>query len=207
MKLAHETQLPLFSQGEAFETAGTLALESFNLRKIREFDAEAVVTSIKPELFAYKPPHIQDKSATSIDDLYIRPEFTSAELQTSLRLLADCVRLVEFSIGELHSGRPITSDEAVLNIQSLLPELFACRGLGDSFGALINCIQNALINHHGMPLTEAQLVALREILTTTRNEPFMRFEKAVEVILAFETEEFVVEPESLQFLTNFFDEP
>jgi hypothetical protein len=206
MRRTHETQLPLFAREEMADSSGTLSLESLNSRRLREFDEEAIVTSMRPESLGYALPQSSKDPRATIDDVYIAPEFTSTELQTSLRLLAECLGQADIAIKELQAERRIPSDEAVLRIHSLLPELFACRALGDSFGALINSLLNALINRRGLPLSLPQLVALRDIIKVTRNEPFMKFDKAVDLIMEFEEHDFHVEPHSLQFLSSFLDE-
>lgn len=186
----------------------TRALEHLNRSRTREFDDQTARENSTPEIFAYRPSAVRSREAeTSIDELYYSPEYTSRELQTVLRLLARCIQLVGVSIDELRAGHKLGAHESTLELQSLLPELFACRGLGDGYGAIVNCVQLALINRRGVPLDEDQLLALKEILNAARNAPFIRFDKARRHIREFERHDFIVEPVSLQFLSNFFDEP
>lgn len=199
-----ETPLPQPAKSKTPDS--TLTLEQLNRSRVKEFDDRA--TSETPEIFGYYPPIDRRREAEiSIDELYYNPEFTSRELQTALRLLATCITLAAEALQELQAGHNLASHEATLSIQSLLPELFACRGLGDGYGALINSIQLALINRHGVSLDERQLRALKDIFEATRKAPFIRFDKARRLIRDFERHDFIVEPVTLQFLSNFFDEP
>lgn len=201
----NETPLPSPVKSKAIDS--TLTLEELNKSRIREFNDSSAREKATPEIFAYYPPADRRREAEiSIDELYHNPEFTSRELQTALRLLAECITLADEALGELRASRPLASHEATISIQSLLPELFACRGLGDGYGALINCVQLALINRHAVPLEESHLIALRSILRATRDAPFIRFDKARRLIRDFEQHDFVVEPVTLQFLSSFFDE-
>lgn len=199
----NETPLPEPARSKAFDA--TRALEQLNLSQVKRFDDASRDT---PQLFGYIKDIDQSTGReTSIDELYSNPEFTSRELQIALRLLGESISLSTLALDELRSGDRLASHEATLSLQSRLPELFACRGLGDGYGAIVNSIQLALINRRGQPLDENQLNSLRNLLKELRAQPFIRFDKARKLIKEFELHDFIVEPVTLQFLSNFFDEP
>ena len=54
---------------------------------------------------------------------------------------------------QLMSGSDILADDAVQRFQGRLPELFNCRNLSDSFGAIVGAAINALNNRRGDPLS------------------------------------------------------
>jgi hypothetical protein len=138
-----------------------------------------------------------------IGDLYpemlgIRPELTVA-----LDLLAESlVDLDEAS----NAGSDILADDAVQRFQGRLPELFNCRNLSDSFGAIIGAVINALNNRRGDPLSSPQIRTLRNATQSLRSEPFMPFDAAVTEIMAIEDSGLAVEPEEFEVLADWLDE-
>lgn len=205
-----ETQLLNKSPYKPYtEAVTTVNFEKYNKKAIDQFDAETNLTPIpnKPSSAekSEKGRAIKNK-VQSIDEIYFEPEFTSTEFRTALRLLAKAISYSQISLSEFREGNFIGSDDAVHHIQSLLPELFCCRNLSESFGAIINSIQNALLNNRGHQLSEEKLLGVNEILIAVRNAPFMTYEKAIDVIMVFEDYDFIVEPTGFDFLTEFLND-
>lgn len=143
----------------------------------------------------------------AIDELYpADSEAVAPELKVSLRLLAVGLERVEEAIEADYAGDQIAADDAMQRLQALLPELFCCRNLSDSFGAIIIATYHALKNTEGQPLTQLQIRAIGKALGKARSEPFMRFESSVDEIMALEQAGFVVEPETFEYLADCLDE-
>ena len=209
------TQTPLFihrhiKNSDEAETASNLTI--YNEKIIENFDnenLEATVTPIPKSSLSknsYKQSDDFKNRTENIDEIYFEPEFSSSEFQTALRLLGKAVRFCELALFEFRKDNFIASDKAIIQLQLLLPELFCCRELSESFGAIINSVQNALSNNRGQPLSESKILALQKILTYVRNEPFMRFDKSVELIIDFEDNDFNVEPMGFDSLVELLNE-
>ena len=204
-----QTQLVNEPKSAYVESLTTTNLDQYNKLQIERFDIEAEGTPVTAKTLAYEPVLTAQSigiAKTSIDEIYFEPTFTSLELQTALRLLAAALTLCDTAITEIRAERPIASDDAVTHIYSLLPELFCCRGLSESFAAILNSIHSAFLNNRGMPLPETKLLALREIISAIRNEPFMNFDKAVDRIMVFEDKDFEVEAIGMDLLAEFLND-
>lgn len=126
-------------------------------------------------------PHLQ-ASALSVDDIYPDKAMIGSDLSTALRLLAEAAGLINDAIDRQRSGDRVQADDAMQQLQVLLPELFFCRSLGDGFGAVINSLFHGMRNLGGAPLSQEQMLAIRGALMTIRNEPFLRFENAIDQV-------------------------
>jgi hypothetical protein len=151
----------------------------------------------------------KDNSIKTIRNLYFQDEFITPELRTGINLLEISQSYITKSLESIRQSRRKESDEFIMQFKAFLPELFCCRTISESFGAVINAIQNALSHMSGCPLSENQLIALHEIITGLLREPAMSFEKAVDYVSDFEEADFEVESiglEGLLKLTEIMDE-
>lgn len=162
----------------------------------------------KPKLRIVGKDDIVDTIAQriSIEELYPASEAIKPELNVALRLLSVSSNRIQESIELLHIGDSVASDDAIQHLQAILPELFCCRSISDSFGAMINATYHALKNQEGLPLSKHQIQALGRALGRIRSEPYMRFETAVEEIMALEEAGFMVEPPEFEYLADWLDE-
>lgn len=162
----------------------------------------------KPKLRIVGKDDIIDNSAQriSIEELYPASEAIKPELNVALRLLSVSSTCIQEAIELLHIGDSVASDDAIQRLQAILPELFCCRIISDSFGAMINATYHALKNQEGLPLTKHQIQAIGRAVSRIRSEPFMRFEAAVEEIMALEEVGFIVEPPEFEYLADWLDE-
>lgn len=136
----------------------------------------------------------------TIRSLYFQNEFITPELRTGITLLEFSQSYIAKSLESIQQGKRKESDEFIIRFKEFLPELFCCRDISESFGAVINSIQNALSNMKGRPLSEKQVVALQNIVTGLLREPAMSFEKAVDYVSDFEDADFEVESVGLEGL-------
>jgi hypothetical protein len=187
----------------------TLKILESQKGKIESFDIESYdlftgKNSSKTDLL--KNQNESENQSVTIDDIYFQPEFTSHEFQTALHLLNEAQNYCQIAINEFRKSELFKSDDTIQHLQALLPELFCCRGLSESLAATTNAIQNALFNNKGLPLSEAKLLALQNIIVTIRNQPFMKYDAVIDVISDFEEAGFVVEPQGYEFLTKILDD-
>lgn len=139
------------------------------------------------------------------EDLYPIREQYNPTLSTAIKLLEEGIDLIKESVRMFFDGDWISSDDAMQRFQALLPELFCCRDLGDSFGAIISSIYHA-INNMKAPLNESQLRAILDILKRIHTEPFIEYEEAVEEILHLESAGFEVSPPHFKFVADLLNE-
>jgi len=138
----------------------------------------------------------------SIDDLFGQlPEMSVGTLSSALRLLDEAVSHSQIAV-DVFDSDPITADDEMQRVQALLPELFCCRTIGDGFGALVNSIQYAPSNQKGLPLSGTQIAKLRGAFKKLRETPFISFEEAVDLAMAFEDSGLVIDPPALSDLAD-----
>jgi len=141
-----------------------------------------------------------DAPVRTIRNIYFQSEFITPELRTAINLLETSQNYIEEAINSIQQGKRKDSDEYIMQFKELLPELFCCRTISESFGAVINAIHNAMSNMKGQPLSEGQIVALKEIITALLREPAMSFDKAVDCVSDFEDADYEVESAGLEGL-------
>jgi len=141
----------------------------------------------------------------NLRDIYFNNEFITPELRTAINLLEKSQSYIYNALQNIKEGRRKESDEYIMEFKQFLPELFCCRNISESFGAVINAIHNAMLNMKGHPLSENQIFALHEIITALLREPAMSFEKAVDYVSNFEDADFEVESIGLESLLNLIE--
>lgn len=148
----------------------------------------------------------ESSSPIEIEDLYPEMLGVRPELDIASRLLARSLADLDKAVALSEQGDLIVADDAVQRFQAALPELFNCRDLSDSFGAVVGAALNGLNNQRGNPLSTPQIKTLRDTVGALRSEPFMKFDAAVEKIMRMEDAGFVVEPPEFEVLTDWLDE-
>lgn len=131
----------------------------------------------------------------------LRPELARAFI-----LLDEALKQVSSAMTYLKSDDAISSDDAIIHLKALLPELFCCRTLGDGFGAIIIAVYHSVANMRGMPLNLKQLKTVWNILDKIRTEPFLKHDHAVDEIMTLEDVGFEVEPPHYQYGVDLLDE-
>lgn len=196
------------NKGES-ETPISTDFQKINQQKIKDFEKEnelILFQNVKPIDEIQKKVDSKKPIFAKIEDIYFQPEFTSEEFQTTFRLLAEAERYSKRAKELFEKGDLIGSDDAIHHLQALLPELFCCRDLSKSLGSIVNAIQNALLNNKGLPLPKKKIVALQKIISELRNQPFMKFDKAIDLIMDFEDAEFIIQPLGFEYLAEILDE-
>jgi hypothetical protein len=94
-------------------------------------------------------------------------------------------------------GDHISADDAVQRFQALLPELFCCRSLGDSFATIINALFHGLKNLNGLPVSETQIVQILTSIRVLRRRPFLEYPEALAVVARLEAMNLRVDPPGL----------
>jgi len=126
-----------------------------------------------------------------IDRLYEAVPGTTSHLIRALELLKQAS---ENLAAALKCEDIIEADRFVQRVQQALPKLFACRSIGDGFGAIINALHFAFTNLHGTPLTTDQLNTMLRVLRELRARPVMSLEQGVQRIEELEERGLHVDP-------------
>ncbi len=140
-----------------------------------------------------------------IGSLYPEPSLVRPILGHALRGLAAAKEAIQESLEALKRGELIASDESMQRLRALLPELFYCRDLGDGFGAVVNALKFSFENAHGTPFSEGQIRLIGQVVERIRQEPFLRFEQAAELVEGLEDAELKVDPPALAALGELLD--
>jgi hypothetical protein len=160
---------------------------------------EAKLSSTTGELIV-KPTNLL------IETIYPAPEVGSVELTSAMRLLPEALQWTQVAVRTLDAGDLIRSDDAMLHVHSLLPELFCCRRLGEGFAAIMNAILSSFEGCGGVPMEKAQLEAVCRALVGIRSEPRMSFELALHFISAMEGAGLKVSPAGMDEIAEWLSE-
>jgi hypothetical protein len=143
----------------------------------------------------------------TIEEIYHSPEsIGSPYLRNALRLVSMALGNVDSALELLGDGDKIGGDDAMHHYQVLLPELFACRSIGDGFGLLVSSLQNAVARLRGQPMEERQIRAVRSVLVAVRSEPFMTFDAALAHVSRLEQVNLSVDPPNFEYLAELLSE-
>lgn len=171
--------------------------------------ADSSSTGVKHENDIYEPSISSDsteggssKGYISNEDLYPVREQFNQELFIAVKLLEEGIQIVNESLEMLLNNDLISSDDSIHKFQALLPELFCCRALGDSFGTVINSIFHSIGNLDNNPMNDVQLRAILKILKRIHSEPFIEYGEAVEEILQMEETGLEVSPPQLKYIAD-----
>jgi len=129
-----------------------------------------------------------------IDRLYEAPRGTTSNMVRALELLKSAS---DNLAAALRYDNPMEADRFVQHVQLDLPKLFACRSIGDGFGAMINALYYAFHNQRGKPLARNQINLVWRALRELRSRPVMSLEQAIEYVDEFEAQGLQVDPEGI----------
>lgn len=129
-----------------------------------------------------------------IDRLYEAPPGSTSQIVRALELLKQAI---DFFSEAKKSDNPMDSDRFVQRAQLALPNLFACRSIGDGFGVIINSLHFAFTNLRGTPLTSDQLSVIWRILRELRVRPIMSLEQGIQQAEELEKCGLIVDPPDL----------
>lgn len=96
------------------------------------------------------------------------------------KVLFEAVGYLDSSIAFERSASLIEADNAIIQVKTLLPDIFIYSELGDGMRgailALMNAIENAV-----PPLTSIQLSVIRSLVDRLYREPFIAYNVAIEM--------------------------
>jgi hypothetical protein len=113
-----------------------------------------------------------------VRDLYPDVAPSSSVLAAAIPLLDEAANRLSQALALLERD-PFDADDHVNAVNGLLPELFACRRLGEGFATVVNSLWIALRNR-SEPVNREQMVALLQAINALRSEPFLEFEKSLD---------------------------
>lgn len=147
------------------------------------------------------------KDVIRTESLYPAINETSPIVSRAFVLIGDAIDKLTEARESLKEGDIIGSDNAILHVTSILAELFCCRSIGDSFGAMINAIFHSLSNRdHGVLFTNDQISQLLHSLKLLNIEPYMDIMSIVDEIIDMENCGLNVDPEYLYSEINIINE-
>lgn len=163
-----------------------------------------------------KPPQSEGRILTegissaaldlTTEEVYRALEFTTVELRSALRLLRDAIGWCDRALSADTLGELFQADDAMVNVQMIMPELFCCRALGDGLAEIVNAIQSSFENLKGMTLEGPQVSSIRRALVAIQNEPRLSFDRALEFVGAMESTGLIVEPAPIDALSEWLGE-
>ena len=131
---------------------------------------------------------------------------SSVYRRNALRLLSIAIRNVDTALELLADGDKAGADGAMQHYQVLLPELFACRSIGEGFGLLVSSLQNAATRLGGHAMEERQVRAVRSALAALRSDTIMTFDAAMEHVSSLEDANLNVNPPKFEYLADLLSE-
>lgn len=169
-------------------------------------DSEEVSTgsTMRSKLYIVKNPEKSQETEASIttEDLYPDWQTLNPFFSTALRLMREARVHIDQSI-KYHSYKElILADNEIQKVQALLSELFCCRSIGDGFGHIVASVMHALQNTQGIPLAENQVIAINRVFFSLHQEPFINFERAIDITDILEDVDLNILPTGLDFLAD-----
>nr|WP_320192249.1 hypothetical protein [uncultured Desulfobacter sp.] len=131
----------------------------------------------------------------------------SSHIATAFTLLDEVVDRIDEAREATQNTSIIDSDNAMLHVRAILPELFCCRSIGDGFAAIVNAVYHSIMNHgQDKVFSETQLTVLRIVMKKTSEQPFMQFDDALDLVMDLEDAGFEVEPGHYSIFEEIADE-
>jgi hypothetical protein len=140
---------------------------------------------------------VRPERMLTVDDLYPDLDPNQSILASALVLLDEAETKLTEAAALAGEGDQISADDAAQRFQALLPELFCCRSLGDSFGTVINALFHGLKNLNGFPVSETQIVQMLASIRVLRRRPFLEYAEALAVVARLEAMNLRVDPPGL----------
>jgi hypothetical protein len=119
----------------------------------------------------------------------MRPELANASL-----LLDKGLFHISEAIKHIQNDSMMESDGELMRFQSLLPELFCCRSIGDGFATMVVGVYHSLLNQKGDPLELGQLRELFKIVQRLRTEIYISVDEANDELIKLEDVGLTVDP-------------
>src|SRR6266436_364176 len=173
----------------------TRATASSEIRSEQE-QRVGVPTSVVEEII-----HSAGRTLT-VDELYPDLDTNQSILGSALILLAEAETKLLDGETLARVGDQISSDDATQHFLALLPELFCCRSLGDSFATVINALFHELKNLNGVPVEEAQITQMLNAIRVLRRRPFLEYNEALDVVARLEATGLRVAPRGLAIIAE-----
>lgn len=194
--MENDKEIISIKSGELNGEQGTIS--DFNSR---DFLAAEVVTSKKintPESYGKTIP---------TEDLYPLGDHLSSPLTTAFRLLAEATEKVNEAYDSFKNDDLISSNDAILHILAILPELFLCKEISEGFGTIINALFDSMKNHdkNGVYSLE-QINMIRICLKRLATEPYIEFMDAIDIIMKLEETGFIVEPPHIEHFVEILND-
>jgi hypothetical protein len=142
-------------------------------------------------------------SQASMEDLYPLSSQMRPELARAWSLLDEGLAYIGNAIKSLQEHDDVmASDDAIMNFQALLPELFFCRTIGEGFTTIITSVNHAIVNFDGAPLTIPQLKSLNAIIRRLRTEIYISDDEANDEVIKLQEIGFRVDPKYISSLVE-----
>ena len=128
-------------------------------------------------------------------------------ISAAFRLLEEAIDKTTEAYDSLKDNELIASDDAMMHVMVILPELFCCKDISEGFGAIVNAIFYGMKNQEQKEaLTLDQINMVRFCLTRLQTEPFIEFADAVDIIMGLEDVGLTVEPPHVEHFLDAIDD-
>ena len=141
-------------------------------------------------------------SELSVEELYPEMSAIRPEIVIATGLLDSGLADLNNALALSNENQTILADDAIQRFEATLPELFACRVVGDGFAAVTNALVHGLDNRQGELLSAKQIQTLRTVVTNLRKQPFLSFDDAIDSVMEMESAGFIVEPQGFEALAD-----
>ena len=139
----------------------------------------------------------------STEELYPHiDELSSDGLAVALRLLNEADSLLDSAVQAIRSNDAMSADDLVIKAQSILPDLFRLRLLGDGLSLCVSSLYNSIENLYGSQPSEGQILAMAYVVRIARKNIFCTFDAAVDIVEKLQSADLIIEPASLAVLTE-----
>jgi hypothetical protein len=161
--------------------------------------AEAAVVRID-EIDGSTKPESQSATAAA---LYPNIDEKNSTLSLALALLKESDGILDEAARFADEDEMMSADDAIQRFTTLLPELFMCRSLGDSFATVILALFHGIRNLKGLPATPSQIGEIHLAVRRLVREPFLVYTEALKLTSKLELSGMTIDPASLSIIGEF----
>lgn len=148
----------------------------------------------------------QDKNQyVSPSRLYPLQDSASTTLQPALKLIAEAKEHLSGAIQSIEEGDRVASELNMQHLKPIIAELFCFRNFGDGFATVISSVFYSIVNYGHLEFTSDQILMVNLAIKKIYEDPFIDYDRALELVDGLENSGFVVEPPEFEILADILD--
>ena len=139
------------------------------------------------------------------DRLYPLGDSKTLDLQQALKLISEAKSHLSEALRSTDENDRVGSELEMQHLKPLMAELFCHRNIGEGFATTISCIFYSIYNNGALEFTRDQIIAINLAIKKISEDPFIKYDKALDLTDGLEEVGFAVEPSEFEGLADILD--